>query len=98
MLNKTTQNFFTGDLSTLVNHFIKQHVFHVLSGTMIFAIPITQKVQLRLTSIFLCKGCCYGDTTVSWSPMLIFDLEAKKICSYNSIYPLKKFVIQKNFF
>jgi len=27
---------------------------------------------------YLCKGWCYGGTTVSWSPMLVFELKAKK--------------------
>ena len=54
-------------------------------------------VQLQMTS-FVCTGWCYGDSAVSWSPVLISELQAKKIIRlYNSIYPFKKFFNQKYF-
>jgi len=56
-------------------------------------------VTAKLTSFFLCKGWCYGDTTVSWSPILIFELQVKKIISLNnSTDPFKKIFLIKKIF
>jgi len=86
---KQHRKFFTGDLWTLVNRCYKATCFTCAFKHDDIANTYNSNSP---TSIFLCKSWCCGDTTVSWSPMLIFYLQAKKIlCLYNSMYPFKKF-------
>ena len=49
-------------------------------------IPVTQIVQLQLTSFVLFKTWCYGDTNVSWWPMLIFEFQTKTFYLYILVY------------
>ena len=93
---KQHRKFFTGDLWTLVNRCYKATCF---SCAFKHDNILNTYNSNSATSIdFICKGWCYGDTTESRSPMLIFELQAKKInCLYNSIWPLKKFCSSKIF-
>ena len=70
--------FFTGDVWTLVNCCYKATCFSFAFKHDDILKTYNSNSATLIDFIFLCKGWCYGDTAVSWSPMLIFELQAKK--------------------
>jgi len=75
---KQHSKFSTGDLWTLVNHCYKATCSSCAFKHDDILNTYESNSATSIDFIFLCKTCCYGDTTVSWSPMLIFDHQAKK--------------------
>jgi len=89
---KQHRKFFTGNLWTLVNRWNKATCLScAFKDDDILNACNSNLVQLQVTSFFLYKGWCYGDTIVSCSHMLISELQTKKLCIYSSTYPLKNF-------
>ena len=83
---KQHRKFFTGDLWTLVNRCYKATCFSCAFKNDDILNTYNSNSATSIDFIFLCKDWCYGDTAVSWSPILIFEIQAKKLYFYIILY------------